>query len=135
MTLAGKEAVRQAFQTNSGLDWPAMRDDFVSTRVNGLYDPFNVRDLQAGGIALELVHRAYLQGLREAQKLDGKGQQAALEKSHRATEYTHTLMTMFSKQIDPDWVSEQERQYVQDRIQVAFCAGCDEGRLTIGSVI
>ncbi|MDO4263286.1 MAG: hypothetical protein Q4C67_03735 [Deinococcus sp.] len=133
MTAAiGKNAVRRAFEGASGAQWPTVREEFVATRVASLYDPFSVDDLDAGAVARDLVRRAYLQGLREAGKVDGQGRTICAQ---REAAYTVQLMEMFDGQTDPDWTSAKERAHVEASIQQAFRAGCDEGKLPIGAVI
>jgi len=132
MILSGKQAVRHAFEGASGSQWPTVRDEYVATRVKALYDPFSVDDLDAGGLALDLVRRAYLQGLKQsasAEKSDRSGC------AQREAVYTLQLLDMFDRQTDPEWVTPAERTHIESSIRGAFRAGCDEGRLPIGSVI
>ncbi|GAA5441770.1 hypothetical protein Dcae01_03311 [Deinococcus caeni] len=104
----------------------------MASRVQSLYNPFSVDDLDAGPLALDLVRRAYLQGLKQSVKPD---MQTEAERTQREAAYTLQLITMFDNQTDPDWVSQSERAHVEGSIRNAFRAGCDEGRLPIGAVI
>lgn len=132
MTAVGKTAVRRAFEGASGSSWPTVREEYVATRVAALYDPFSVDDLDAGAVARDLVRRAYLQGLRESAKVDGQDRATCAQ---REAAYTVQLMEMFDGQTDPDWTSQKERAHVESSIRQAFRAGCEEGKLPIGTVI
>lgn len=134
MTLAGKQAVRKAFENASGMSWGTVRDEYIATRLDAFFDPFRVECVDADGIALDLVRRAYLQGLREADQVGGDTRVARVELARREAQYVQRLMSMFDRTA-AEWVTEEERRYVQSSIQAAYRAGCDEGRLPIGSVI
>ena len=127
-----RQAVRKAFEGASGIEWGSIREEYVATRIAQLYNPFDVDDLDAGGVALDLVRRAYLQGLRESAKADAQSRSICAQ---REAAYTVQLMDMFDSQTDPDWTSPKERTHVESSLRAAFRAGCDEGRLSIGSVI
>ncbi|MHA0043896.1 hypothetical protein [Deinococcus sp. PEB2-63] len=131
MNPAGKTAVRLAFEKASGGQY-TVRDDYVAARVEALYDPFKMDDLDAGPLALDLVRRAYLQGLKQSVKLDAHSR---TDCAQREAAYTVQLMEMFDRQADPEWVSQTDRLHVETSIRTAFRAGCDEGRLPIGAVI
>lgn len=132
MTANGRSAVRRAFEGASGIQWPTVRDEYIATRVQDLYSPFSIDDLDAGELALDLVRRAYLQGLKQSVKLDTL---TRAECAQREAAYTVRLMDMFDRQADPEWVSQADRLHVETSIRTAFRAGCDEGRLPIGAVI
>lgn len=131
MSPAGKTAVRLAFEKASGGQF-TVREEYVAARVETLYDPFTMDDLDAGPLALDLVRRAYLQGLKQSVKLDAQNR---TDCAQREAAYTVQLMAMFDRQADPEWVSQADRLHVESSIRTAFRAGCDEGRLPIGAVI
>ncbi|WP_288432659.1 hypothetical protein [uncultured Deinococcus sp.] len=132
MTASGKSAVRQAFASASGNQWPTVRQEYVATRVEALYDPFSVDDLDAAAVALDLVRRAYLQGLKLSTKVDVHSR---TDCAQREATYAMQLMEMFNSQTDAEWVNDKERACVESSIRQAFRAGYDEGRLPIGAVI
>lgn len=134
MTLTGRQAVRKAFENASGMAWSTVRDEYIATRLETFFDPFRVECVDADGIALDLVRRAYLQGLREADQVGGETRAARAELARRETQYAQRLMSMFDGAVE-EWVTDEERRYVQSSIQAAYRAGCDEGRLPLGSVI
>lgn len=134
MTLAGKQAVRKAFENASGMSWNTVRDEYIATRLETFFDPFRVECVDADGVAQDLVRRAYLQGLREAAHVSGETRAARAEMARREAQYAQRLMGMFDSAA-AEWVTDEERHYVQSSIQAAYRAGCDEGRLPIGSVI
>lgn len=132
MTTIGKTAVRKAFEHCSGSQWPTVRDEYIATRVQGLYNPFKVDDLDIGGLALDLVRRAYLNGLREAQKSQTSDRASCAQREAAATAQ---LLQMFDRDANPEWITDAERVYVESSIREAFRAGCTEGQLPIGTVI
>lgn len=131
MSPDGKTAVRRAFEKASGGQF-TVRDEYVAARVETLYDPFTMDDLDAGPLALDLVRRAYIQGLKQSVKPEA---QSRTDCAQREAAYTVQLMTMFDRQADPEWVSQADRLHVETSIRTAFRAGCDEGRLPIGAVL
>lgn len=135
MTLAGKEAVRKAFENTSGMEWDSLRCELVAVRVEALFDPYEVQDLDAGGLALDLVRRSYLQGLREADQVPAAPRIAIRERERRADDYTARIMEIFVRRTNAEWVTDAERGHVRATVRTAFLAGCDEGRLPLGSVL
>lgn len=133
MTVAGKEAVRKAFHTKTEMIQPTIVQEYVSARVDAIYDVTAVDDLEASCATRDMVRRAYVQGLKDA-RLYANGDSRG-ECGKREHEHIEVLVRHLFKQVRQQYVSEADMDTMRESVQTGYRLGCQEGSVTLGSVV
>lgn len=133
MTVAAKEAVRKAFHTKTEIVQPTIVQEYITARVDAIYELTAVEDLEASYATLQTVRRAYVQGLKDAH-LYANGD-TRVECGKREHEHIEVLVRHLLKQVHREYVTDADMDTMRESVRTGYRLGCQEGSVTLGSVV